>query len=110
MRRLLVQVDNKLIESIESVKKNLESDEDLRKIREEVARKLVDYRKTMSYMLCDAPIEVLGLPAVIENALLAHGCSRIYNILDLDLTEVKGLGAVRIGHLTTRLDEFFSMI
>jgi hypothetical protein len=102
--------DNKLIENPESVKKNFESDEQIRKIREEVVKKLSDYRKTLAYMTADAPIEILCLPAVIETALRNHGVFRIYDVFDLDLTKVKGLGVRRIGDLTACLDKFFSML
>lgn len=102
--------DSKIIENPEAVKNNFEHDEQMRKVREEVAKKFVDYRKTLNYMATDAPIEVLVLPKAIENALLAHGCLRIYDILNLDLTEVKGLGTRRIGDLTASLDKFLSML
>lgn len=100
---------NKLIENPETVKNKIEYDEKIKKIRQEVAKKFEDYKKTMQFMAADAPIGILCLPSVIHNALLNHGCSRIYDLFDLDFTKVKGLGVRRIGDLTACLDQFFSM-
>lgn len=97
-------------ENIESVKDNIEYEMQLKKIKEEVVKKLEDYRKTINFMAADAPLGVLCLPKVIETALLGHGCLRIYDLFNLDFTEVKGLGVTRIRDLTSRLDEFFSML
>jgi hypothetical protein len=101
---------NKLIENPETVKINFEYEEKMRKIREHVSQKFDEYRTTLNYMAADAPIGTLCLPRVIENALLAHGCLRIYDLFNLDFTEVKDLGVRRIGYLTACLDKFFSML
>lgn len=101
---------NKLIENPDAVKKNFEYEEQMKKIREEVAKKFIEYRKTLTYMATDAPLGILCLAPVIENALLAHGCLRIYDLFDCDFTKVKGLGIRRIGDLTASLDKFFSML
>ena len=101
--------DNKLIENPDNVKKNIEYNEQMKKIREEVLKKFSDYRKILNMMATDAPIQILCLNKTIENALIAHGCLRIYDLINLDFTKVKGLGIRRIRDLTTRLDEFFSM-
>jgi hypothetical protein len=79
------------------------------KIREEVLQKFKEYKTTLNYMAADAPIEILCLPKVIETCLLDHGYLRIYDLFDVDLTKVKGLGVSRIRHLTACLDKFFSM-
>lgn len=102
-------VDN-VIENPDQVKKNFEYEERLKKIREEVAKKFSEYRTTLNYMAADAPITILCLQPAIEKALVAHGCLRIYDLFNLDFTEVKGLGVRRIGDLTTSLDKFFSML
>jgi hypothetical protein len=81
----------------------------LKKIREEVAERLKNYQKTMSYMAADAPLGVLCLPKEIENALINHGCLRVYDLFDRDFTEIKGLGVSRIKRLTAALDQFFAM-
>lgn len=101
--------ENKLIENIENVKNNLEYDQQMKKIREEVKERFKFYEKTLKYMASDAPLGILCLPTAIEKALIAHGCLRVYDLFDLDFTEVKGLGTIRIGHLTACLDQFFAM-
>ena len=102
--------DNKLIEDPEIVKNKIEYEQQMKQIKEQIAKKFNDYRNTLSYMEADAPIGTLCLPPAIENALLAHGLLRIYDLFDCDFTKVKGLGVRRIGDLTTRLDKFFSML
>ena len=101
---------DKLIENPDAVKKNIEYENQMKKIREEVAKKFAEYRTTLHYMAADAPIAILCLAPVIENALAAHGCLRIYDLFNVDFTKVKGLGVARIGDLTTGLDKFFSML
>lgn len=101
---------NKLVENSEAVKTNFEKDEDLRRMREFVAKKLEDYRKTINYMACDAPLQILGLSSAIETALLRHGCNRVNDLFDMDFTEVKGLGPIRIKELRACLDQFFFML
>lgn len=102
--------NNTLFENVETVKNKIEHDEKMRKIREEVAKKFTEYKNTLNYMATDAPIAILGLAPAIETALLNHGCRRVYDLLDMDFTEVKGLGVRRIGDLTACLDKFFSML
>ena len=91
------------------VSNNIDQDMQLKKIKEEVLKKLSEYRTTIAYMASDAPLSVLCLPKTIENALLAHGYLRIYDLFNCDFTEIKGLGVTRIRDLTTRLDQFVSM-
>jgi hypothetical protein len=102
--------ENKLIENPESVKKNFEYEENIKKIKEEISKKFSEYRTTLNYMAADAPIGILCLPKAIEISLINHGCLRIYDLFDLDFVEVKGLGVRRIGELTACLDKFFSML
>lgn len=87
----------------------VEYDMHMKKIREEVYIKLENYRKTLSYMCSDAPLGVLCLSKSTEKALLDHGCLRVYDILDMDLVEVKGLSAAGLRQLTASLDQFLSM-
>ena len=70
---------------------------------------LAHYRKVLSYLEANVPIQVLCLPKVVENALLADGCIRVYDMLNRDLTKVKGLGRNRLDLLTARLDEFLTV-
>jgi len=88
----------------EDVKNN-----EMKIIHEELLKSLNNYRKTMSYLLGDAPIEVLCLPKPTQTALINAGCVRIYDLFDRDLTEIKGIGHSRIRDLTTCLDQFVSM-
>ncbi len=89
---------------------NIATDMQMKKIREEVAKRFNEYSSTINVMLADAPIAILCLPTVIENALIAHGCLRVYDLLNLDFTKVKGLGICRIRNLTASLDQFLSML
>jgi hypothetical protein len=93
-----------------NVNNNFETEERMRKLKEELSKCFEDYQKTMKYMAADAPIEILCLPKVIETCLFNHGCLRVYDIFDLDFTEVKGLGEIRIRQLTTCLNQFLSML
>lgn len=102
--------NDKLLESPEELKKKIEYDEQMRKIHEEVVKKINDYRNTMNYMAADAPIEVLCLPKSIEKLLFDSGLLRIYDLFDRDFTKIKGLDIVRTRELTTSLDKFFSML
>ena len=79
------------------------------KIKEEVLKKLVEYNNTMQFMATDAPIEVLCLPKQIERALLNAGITRIFELLNCNLREIKGLGVARVNRLTASLNEFIAM-
>ena len=87
-----------------------EQDLDMQKLKEELRKSFAKYQTTMKYMLADAPIGVLCLPETIEKILLDQGFLRIYDLFDVDLVKVKGLGIVRIKQLTASLDKFFSML
>jgi hypothetical protein len=97
-------------ESFENINNNFEKDLDMAKLKEELKRKFADYQTTMKYMLADAPIEVLCLPSTTEKILLDHGFLRIYDLFDVDLVKIKGIGVARVRHLTSSLDKFFSML
>jgi len=68
-----------------------------------------DYNKTIRFLSCDAPIGVLCLSKATETILANNGILRVYDIFNVDLTKVKGLGDVRRGDLTASLDKFISM-
>ena len=101
-------IDN-IKETPDIVNDNFEHEMQMAKLREELKKRFDDYQTTMKFMLADAPIEVLCLPQNIEKILLDHGFLRIYDLFDVDLTKIKGLGVTRIRHLTTSLNKFFSM-
>ena len=86
-----------------------ETDIEFLKLRKEISKSFNEYKNMMKYLSADAPIETLCLPIAIENILVGQGCLRIYDMIDMDLAKVKGLGPTRLRQLTTRLDQFFSM-
>ena len=93
-----------------SDEKRFEYEQEISKIRIEVLKKYEEYNKTMKYIACDAPIEVLCLPKVIETILIDNGYERIYDLFDMDFTKIKGLGVMRCRDLATSLDQFLSML
>lgn len=101
--------DNNLIEKLDNINHNFEKDIDMDRLKKELKKKFSDYEVTMKYMLADAPIEILCLKSDVQSILLREGFLRIYDLFNVDLIKVKGLGVVRIKELTTRLDQFFSM-
>ena len=76
---------------------------------ENYKKDLAHYRKTICYMEANVPIEVLCLPTVIQNALVNDGCLRVYDLINRDLTKIKGLGSTRLRILTASLDEFLTV-
>lgn len=102
--------NHKLNEDPDVVNNKIEYDQKMKFMKEEVLKRMTDYRKTIDYMVTDAPLQILGLPVVIENILLDHGCLRVYHLLDMDFTKIKGLGETRVRLLTSGLDKFFSML
>jgi len=82
---------------------------DIKNSNDRLQEDLNHYRRAICYMEANAPIQALCLPKSIENILLADGCLRIYDLLNRNLREIKGLGDSRIRHLTARLDEFISI-
>ena len=73
------------------------------------AEDLQHYRRTLYFMEANVPIQVLCLPKTTEDALLRAGCLRVYDLINRDLGKIKGVGKARLGHLTARLDEFFTV-
>ena len=90
--------------------KNIEDQNQLKKIREEVLKKYQDYRKTISFLATDAPIEVLCLPDEIQSILLNNGILRVYELFDCDFVKIKGLGKIRIARITSSLNQFLSVL
>lgn len=89
---------------------SLENNEQLKKIREEVLKKYKDYHKVMLLMATDAPLEIMCLPKPLENILLRNGFLRVYDLINVDFTKIKGLGVKRSRNLATSLDQFVSML
>lgn len=97
------------MDDLENVNNNIDYTMQIKKIREEVMERFKEYEKTMIYMACDVPLEVLCLPKDIEKPLLRSGCLRVCDIFDRDFVEIKGLNDARIRNLTASLDKFFAM-
>ena len=90
--------------------RKIEIDLDKKKLREMVAKKLAEYQKTLSYMAADAPISILCLPKSVEGILFRNGLLRVYDLFDRDLSKIEGLTEAAVGHLTSSLDKFLSML
>ena len=104
------------MDDIDNVKENFESinnfehDLDMVRLKKDLEDKFRSYQTTMRYLAADAPIEVLCLPKTTEKMLLDSGFLRIYDLFDIDLVKIKGIGVTRVRQLTTSLDKFFSML
>lgn len=78
----------------------------VKQINKKLLESLANYKKITSLMAADIPIQALCLDKPIEKILLNNGFLRVYDILNMDLTKIKGLGKIRIRQLTARLNEF----
>ena len=94
----------------QDINRKFENEMILQKLREELSKSFSEYRNTMKYMAADVPIEILCLQPAIEKILLNNGCLRVYDVFNLDLSKIEGIGPTRLRHLTTSLDQFFSMM
>lgn len=81
--------------------------------RDEIKVKLLEnlknYRNMMNLLAGDAPISVLCLPKIIEKLLIGNGCLRVYDMLNCNLGEIKGLTNASVNMITARLEQFRSM-
>lgn len=82
----------------------------IKKINEEFLKNVEEFSKTLNFMIADVPIQILCLDKKTENILLKNGFLRVYDLFNVELTEIEGLNDSRIGNLTASLDEFFSML
>lgn len=82
----------------------------MKKIAKNLDKSLKNYRRTLTFMYADAPITILCLPDSLVNVLAKSGIHRIYDLLDRDLAEIKGIGETRFRDLTTRLNEFLAVL
>ena|SRR5271170_4211612 len=98
------------IENIKNVEKNFDEQMQLSKIREEVLKRYDEYRKTISFLATDAPIGILCLPKTIETILICNKFLRVYDLLNMDFTKVKGLGVRRCRNLASSLEQFIAML
>ncbi len=103
-------LENNIKENLENVNKIFENEMKMATLKNEVLKKFDDYKKTINYMAADAPIAVLCLPAVTENILISNGLLRVYDLFNVDFFKIKGLGVTRIRDLTSRIDQFLSVL
>jgi hypothetical protein len=105
-----VHDNNSLKQTEQNINVKFENEMHMQKLREDLAKSFSQYQETLKYLAADAPIEILCLPKSIETLLLNGGCLRVYDVFNMDLAEIEGIGPVRLGHLTTCLNQFFSML
>lgn len=77
--------------------------------KEDVKKNLEHYRKTLSYMGANVPIQVLCLPKSLEKSLIRARLVRVYDLISCNLAEIEGIGPKSLDLLASRLDEFFSV-
>ncbi len=78
-----------------------------RQINKKISESLQNYNKLLNFMSADIPIEALCLDKTTANILSKNGVSRIFDLINLDFTKIKGIGITRSRYLTTCLNEFF---
>lgn len=78
-------------------------------LKKDLKKDIAHYRKVLFRLEADVPLQCLCLPKSIENILSRSGCSRVLDVIDLDLTKIKGLGIRRRSLILSRLNEFLSM-
>lgn len=99
-----------LIDNTQDVNANLEKNMEFSKLKVEVLSRFAEYRKTVQYMAADLPISALCLPKKLEKKLSDGDFLRVFELFGLDLTKVEGLDNRDVGDLTSRLNEFLSML
>ena len=88
---------------------NFNYDLHMQKVKEETLQKFNEYQKTILYMSCDLPIQILSLPKKTEKLLLNAYLTRLFDLIDLDFAKIKGLNDADIYLMTTRFNQFVSM-
>lgn len=76
---------------------------------DELKKNMEHYRNTLMFLGGNVPIEALCLPKSLESLLIRSGCLRVYDMINLDLRKIKGLGRERRAILSSRLQEFFTI-
>ncbi len=105
-----MDLDPSVKENIENVKENIEYEMKMQKLKEELLKSFESYNSTLKYLAADAPIETLCLSPQLVEILVSNGILRIYDVFNLDLAKIKGIGPVRLRQLTTSLNQFLSML
>lgn len=89
--------------------KDISIDLETQKIKEEIRKKIDQYPKTLLYMALDLPVEAMCLPKSLEKILLDNGCSRVYDLVGLDLTKIELLTDLTRARITARFDQFLAV-
>lgn len=105
-----MSVSDNLAKSEADVNVNFEHQMKLQKVREEVLKAYSNYGQIIALMAADAPIQILCLPKTIESILLKNGFNRVYDIVNMDFTKIKGFGVQRSRQLASSLDQFLAML
>lgn len=80
--------------------------QELREIRFNLEQDLQNYRRCLSYLEGDAPIQVLCLPKAVQTILIKNDLLRIYDLSFERLKSVKGLGEKRLNLVLGRVRTF----
>ncbi len=75
----------------------------------DLQKELSDYHKKIAYLSANVPIECLCLPKPINSVLIREGVTRIFDLLDRDIKEIRGIGSRRASFLASRLYQFLAM-
>mgnify|MGYP001564360847 CR=1 FL=1 len=78
-----------------------------RQINKKISESLQNYNNLLSFMSADIPLEALCLDRKTMTILSKNGISRVFDLINLDFTKIKGIGEIRRRYLTSRLDQFF---
>lgn len=79
------------------------------KINKEFAKSIDNYKKTMSLLIADLPLQSLCLDKPTEKILLNNGFLRVFELINLDFTKIKGIGKLRCQRLASSLNQFISI-
>jgi hypothetical protein len=82
---------------------------DATEINKKLLESLENYNKMLVHSMTDIPLGCLCLEKKIEEILFKNGFRRVFDLVDVDLAKIKGLGKIRIGKITSSLNQFLSM-
>lgn len=85
------------------------SSEDAKTINKKLLKCLDEYKKIIFKMSYDLPIEILNIKCKTKKLLRNKKIARVYEILDLNLTEIEWLDDVTRRDLTSALNQLFPM-
>lgn len=82
---------------------------DATEINKKLLESLENYNKMLVHSMTDIPLGCLCLEKKIEEILFKNGFRRVFDLVDVDLAKIKGLGKIRIGKITSSLNQFLAM-